>query len=75
MLWSILNAANYDSIMEYSFLDDGKIHGRAGSTGRTLRGADDSEGHMHNFAWRLNLDIDGPARDTVYLASHLEDER
>jgi Cu2+-containing amine oxidase len=73
VLWSILNASNYDYVMEYSFLDDGSIYGRAGSTGRKLRGADDREGHMHNFAWRLNLDIDGPAGDTVFLASHVED--
>jgi primary-amine oxidase len=65
VLWSILNAANYDYIMYYAFYDDGTIEVRAGSTGQKLGGPDASEGHEHLFAWRIDLDVAGAAGDTA----------
>lgn len=69
VLWSILNAGNYDYVMQYEFHDDGTIEVRAGATGRKLLGADDTNGHFHNFAWRIDLDVDGPDGDTVHVSS------
>lgn len=69
VLWSILNAGNYDYVMQYEFHDDGTIEVRAGATGRKLGGADDTNGHFHNFAWRIDLDVDGPENDTVHVSS------
>jgi primary-amine oxidase len=67
VLWSILNASNYDYVMYYAFYDDGTIEVRAGATGRKLGGADDTDGHTHAFAWRIDLDVAGAAGDTVTL--------
>ncbi len=69
VLWSILNAGNYDYVMEYGFFDDGTIEVRAGATGRKLLGADDMTGHFHNFAWRIDLDVDGADGDTAHVSA------
>ena len=69
VLWSLLNAANYDYVMYYAFYDDGTIEVRAGSTGRKLGGPDDTEGHEHVFAWRINLDVAGAGGDTVSVSN------
>jgi Cu2+-containing amine oxidase len=70
--FSVLNAGNYDYIMEWTFRDDGAILVRAGSTGPKLPGAP-TIGHMHNFTWRLDIDLNGSGGDSAYLTSHLED--
>jgi Cu2+-containing amine oxidase len=71
--FSVLNAANYDYIMEWTFRDDGAILVRGGSTGPKLGGGDDTRGHMHNFTWRLDVDLDGAGGDSASLTSHYED--
>lgn len=68
VLWSLLNAANYDYLMRYEFYDDGTIEVRAASTGRKFGGPDDTTGHFHNFAWRIDLDVAGAADDTATLS-------
>lgn len=68
VLWSVLNASNYDYVMHYELWDDGTIEVRGGATGRKLGGADDTRGHFHNFAWRVNLDVAGASGDTAEVA-------
>ena len=70
--FSVLGAFNYAYIMEWTFRDDGAIQVRGGSTGPKLGGPDDTEGHMHNFTWRLDIDLNGAGRNSAYLTSHLE---
>jgi primary-amine oxidase len=72
VLWGVLNAANYNYVIEWSFRDDGSIGGRAGSTGPKLGGPDDTQGHMHNFTWRLDIDLDGGLGDSAFLRRHVE---
>jgi Cu2+-containing amine oxidase len=72
VLWGVLDAANYNYILEWAFRDDGTITGRAGSTGPKLGGPNDTTGHMHNFSWRLDFDLNGSAGDSVRRATHLE---
>lgn len=67
VLWSILNASNYDYVMYYAFFDDGTIEVRAGATGRKLGGPTDTSGHTHAFAWRADLDVAGAGGDSVVL--------
>jgi Cu2+-containing amine oxidase len=67
VLWSILNASNYDYVMYYAFFDDGTVEVRAGATGRKLGGPNDTAGHTHAFAWRADLDVAGPGGDSVTL--------
>jgi Cu2+-containing amine oxidase len=69
--WSLLDADNYTYIMEWTFRDDGTILARAGSTGPQFPD-DFGIGHMHDFTWRLDIDLDGPGGDSVYLTRHLE---
>lgn len=69
VLWSVLDAANYDYLMSYAFWDDGTIEVRAGATGQKLGGPDDTAGHTHVFAWRIDLDVAGPGGDTVHVSN------
>ena len=70
--WAVLDAANYNYIMEWAFRDDGTIVARAGSTGPKLGGPDDTTGHFHSFTWRLDIDLDGPGGDSAYITRHDE---
>ena len=67
----MLNAANYRYIIEYGFQDDGTITFRVGSTGRNY-GSREWEGHMHNGLWRIDVNLDGPANNSVHVVEHVE---
>jgi Cu2+-containing amine oxidase len=69
--WSLLDASNYTYIMEWTFRDDGTILARAGTTGYQFP-PNFGKGHTHDFTWRLDIDLDGPSGDSVYLTRHLE---
>ena len=79
--FSVLRAANYQYIMEWTFRDDGTILARAGSTGPKYPLYDSNgriigrtkAGHMHDFTWRLDIDLNGAGGDSAYLTSHHED--
>jgi primary-amine oxidase len=73
VLWATLNAANYRYVTEYTFTDDGAITFRLGSTGRNY-GSREWEGHMHNGLWRIDVNLDGPDNNSVYLMEHEEPE-
>ena len=75
--FSVLGAGNYNYIMEWTFRDDGTILARAGSTGPKLDASTAvrsgmSEGHMHNFTWRLDIDLNGASANTAFWKSHSE---
>jgi primary-amine oxidase len=72
VLWAVVLAVNYNYVVEWSFHDDGTGVGRAGSTGPKLGGGTDSRGHMHNFTWRLDVDLGGPDLDSVRTTKHSE---
>lgn len=63
--FSVLGASNYAYIMEWTFRDDGAILVRAGSTGPKLGGS--PMGHMHDFTWRLDIDLNGADDNSTYL--------
>jgi Cu2+-containing amine oxidase len=69
--WSLLDASNYTYIMEWTFRDDGTILARAGTTGPQFP-PDFGIGHMHDFTWRLDIDLNGSGGDSVFLTRHLE---
>jgi Cu2+-containing amine oxidase len=71
VLWGVVEAANYLYIIEWAFRDDGVIVGRVGATGRNLA-FKHVVGHMHTVTWRLDIDLDGPAGDSVRLGLHKE---
>jgi hypothetical protein len=70
--FGVLGAGNYAYIMEWTFRDDGTIQARAGSTGPKA-GDVPEEGHMHNFTWRLDIDLNGAGANTAFWTSHSED--
>jgi Cu2+-containing amine oxidase len=70
--FAVLNAANYNYVMEWSFWDDGTIATRAGSSGPKIGGADDTIGHMHNFTWRFDIDLNGSCCNTAFFTRHIE---
>jgi primary-amine oxidase len=71
VIWGCLDAANYRYLIEYTFQDDGTIGFRAGSTGRNYA-TREFEGHMHNALWRVDVNLGGPANNSVYIHEHIE---
>ena len=71
VLWSALIASNYNYILEWTFRDDGIVMGRVGATASNLP-AYPMLAHMHNAIWRLDVDLNGPANDSVALGAHQE---
>ncbi len=70
-LWGTLDAANYNYIIEYDFHDDGTISFRTGATAANLPGHQEMA-HVHNAIWRLDVDLDGWAGDSVKVLRHNE---
>jgi primary-amine oxidase len=71
VLWSALDAANYNYIIEYTFHDSGVIELGLGPTARNLPG-NESVPHMHLGLWRVDFDINGAANDRVEVVRHVE---
>jgi primary-amine oxidase len=67
-LWSVIAAANYNYIIEWTFRDDGVLSSRIGATGAPA-GPDT---HVHGPLWRLDIDLNGACCDTVTHMSHKE---
>ncbi len=73
VIWASLLAANYRYVLEYGFQDDGTINFRVGSTGRNYASRE-WEGHMHNGLWRVDVNLDGPGHNSVWVMEHVEPE-
>jgi hypothetical protein len=67
-LWSVMAAANYNYIVEWSFRDDGVVVARVGATGQIAG----TKAHMHGPIWRLDLDLDGAWGDVASRFTHAE---
>lgn len=70
-LWAVLNASNYRYIIEYGFQDDGVLTVRLGSTGHNYPSRE-WEPHMHNGLWRVDVNLDGPEHNSVWVMEHKE---
>lgn len=71
ILWGCLDAANYRYLIEYGFQDDGVVTCRVGSTGRNYASRE-FEGHMHLGLWRVDVNLDGPKANSVFVMEHFE---
>ena len=71
VLWGTLDAANYNYIMQYIFRDEGTIGFRVAATSRNLPGKELMP-HMHDGLWRIDVNLDGPENNSVYLVEHIE---
>ena len=70
-LWGAIDAANYNYVIEWTFRDDGVVLARVGATAKNFPGAE-LEGHTHGPIWRLDIDLNGAAGDSVHLAERRE---
>jgi len=68
VLWSVIAAANYNYIIEWSFRDDGVLSSRVGATGVPAG----PNTHVHGPLWRLDIDLNGACCDTVMQMWHKE---
>lgn len=71
MIWASLNAVNYDYIVEYRFLDDGRINFRAAATATNLSSMQ-FVAHLHTAIWRIDVDLNGGKDDSVALERYEE---
>ncbi|HEX7174080.1 MAG TPA: hypothetical protein VF240_02185, partial [Pyrinomonadaceae bacterium] len=71
VLWGVIDAANYNYVIEWTFRDDGVILGRVGATATNLPGIP-LEAHMHGPIWRLDIDLNGAGGDSAHLSTHTE---
>jgi len=71
VLWGVLDAANYNYVIEWVFRDDGVVLGRVGATAQNAP-AWPFTTHMHGPIWRLDIDLNGFAGDSVHLGTHKE---
>jgi primary-amine oxidase len=71
VLWSVIDAGNYNNVIEWAFRDDGVVVGRLGATGQNHPNWP-YLAHMHGAMWRLDIDLNGAAGDSVYLWKHHE---
>lgn len=69
VVWGALDAVNYNYVQMWIFRDDGGVEGRLGATARNLPGRE-TEAHMHNPFWRLDIDLNGFAGDSVHQGLH-----
>ncbi len=73
VVWSTLDAANYNYIIRYGFQDDGTITFRIGATAYNLPGHE-LVAHAHDGLWKIDIDLNGPDNDTVKVSRHLQSE-
>jgi primary-amine oxidase len=71
VLWSVIDAGNYNNVIEWTFRDDGVVLGRLGATGQNHPNWPYTA-HMHGAIWRLDIDLDGASGDSAYLWKHSE---
>jgi primary-amine oxidase len=71
VLWGVLNAANYNYVMEWTFRDDGEIAGNVGATAVNLPSAPKVT-HVHDPMWRIDIDLNGFCCNTVMRMVHSE---
>lgn len=76
-LFSVSAIGAYNYIVQWQFEDDGTIRPSVGATGQlqmyggnratgwAVGGGNVAVAHMHNFYWRLDVDLAGPADDRV----------
>jgi len=75
VIWGSQNAANYDYVILYHFLDDGTVQFRFGPTSRNYPEAERLV-HLHTAIWRAGVELDdgqpGGGRNTVHVMKYVE---
>jgi primary-amine oxidase len=71
VLWGVTKSGNYKYLMEWTLRDDGVVEGRVGATGENLETKHDVP-HVHAITWRLDIDLNRAAGDSVGEVTHVE---
>jgi hypothetical protein len=71
LVWATYDAGNYEYVIQYGFRDDGTVTFRLGSTGYNSP-ISPFEAHMHNALWYVDVNLAGPAHNSVMLMKHIE---
>lgn len=70
VLWGKFQVGNYQYVHHWEFGADGSIHVRAGLGGRLWTTSPNTMGHIHNFYYRLDFDVNGAANNLVQRFAH-----
>ena len=70
LIWAKFQVGNYQYVHQWEFRADGSIHVRVGLGGRLFHFNPPTMGHVHNFYFRLDFDVDGSANDVVQQFAH-----
>lgn len=71
VIWAKFQVGNYQYVHQWEFRADGSVHVRVGLGGRLFTFVQARMGHIHNFYFRLDFDVDGSANDLVQRFDHL----
>lgn len=71
LIWAKFQVGNYQYVHQWEFRADGSIHVRVGLGGRLFHFSPPTMGHMHNFYFRLDFDVDGSTNDVVQRFDHV----
>jgi Concanavalin A-like lectin/glucanases superfamily/Copper amine oxidase, enzyme domain len=74
LLWGVMDAGNYEYIVQYGFRDDGTITFRMGSTGYNYPNSRSLAylAHMHNALWYVDIDVGDTVHNSAQLMTHHE---
>jgi primary-amine oxidase len=70
VIWAKLQCANYQYVHHWEFRADGSIEASVGLGGRLWQNPAPSSNHVHNFYFRLDVDMAGAANNAVQEFSH-----
>lgn len=70
VLWGKYQVGNYQYVHRWEFGADGSIHVQAGLGGRLWTTTANAMGHIHNFYYRLDFDVNGSANNLVQRFAH-----
>lgn len=68
-IWAKFQCGNYQYVHRYVFYADGRVDVEVGLGGKLI-GDGPERGHIHNFYFRLDLDIDGSGNNQVQRMNH-----
>jgi len=70
VLWAKLQCANYQYIHRWEFRADGSIQPSVGLGGHLWTNSPAGANHVHNFYFRLDIDLAGPPNNAVQEFAH-----
>ena len=70
VVWAKFQCGNYQYVHRWTFQADGAIHPEVGLGGKLLSPEGGGRAHIHNFYFRLDLDVSGATNNVVQRFAH-----